>query len=147
MSSGSKIFMVQASQECSVLAFLNPNFSSSKKAKSNPCCSGRSLFSPSAVVIQLDRSSVDSDTLSPTWSSLIQDPQPNPIILKTTQYKNSFLQASSPSWLLMTLHTNCCSLFTAIPGKQREEKMWIFKPQDMEERSPPEVLYQKETAT
>lgn len=57
-----------------MLAFLNPNFSYSRNImKSNPCCSVRSFFSPSAVVIELNRCSVDSDTLSPIWSSLIQD--------------------------------------------------------------------------
>lgn len=54
MRSGSKLFMIQANQEHSVLAFLNLNFSNIKKVKSNPCCSVRSFFSPSAVVIELN---------------------------------------------------------------------------------------------
>lgn len=47
-------------------------FSTSKEVKHNPCCSARSFFSPSAVVMELDRHSVDLDPPSPTWSLLTQ---------------------------------------------------------------------------
>lgn len=106
----------------------------------------RSFLSPSAVVMELNRCSVDSDTLSPT-SLLIQDHQPKALVLKTSQHKRLFLQTISTFWLLVTLRTNSFSLSTAIPGKEREEKMWMFKLQDTEERSPSEVLCQKKTGT
>lgn len=96
--------------------------------------------------MELNRCSVDSDTLSPT-SLLIQDHQPKALVLKTSQHKRLFLQTISTFWLLVTLRTNSFSLSTAIPGKQREEKMWMFKLQDTEERSPSEVLCQKKTGT
>lgn len=96
--------------------------------------------------MELNRCSVDSDTLSPT-SLLIQDHQPKALVLKTSQHKRLFLQTISAFCLLVTLRTNSFSLSTAIPGKQRGEKMWMFKLQDTEERSPSEVLCQKKTGT
>lgn len=115
------------------------------KAKSNPCCSVRSFLSPSAVVMELNRCSVDSDTLSPT-SLFIQDHYPKATVLKTSQHKRLFFETISTFWLLVTLRTNCFSLSTTIPGKQREGKMWMFKLQDTEDRSHSEVPCQKKQA-